>query len=207
MMLQRKLFARTIAVILSSLMCFPVLAAETTLAKLKTSRRSALDLQMGTGGLVRGKVVTRQGKPVSNVEVQLASKRGNAAKIKSSDDGSFAATGLTAGEYQVRIENQSQLVRIWNAETAPPNAAQAGLFVVGTTVRGQCGGGTCGGCNTCVPASATCCEACDCCDSCGAGDGEFGRRAICFLTTPWVLGVGVAAAIAIPLAVDNDDAS
>jgi hypothetical protein len=128
-------------------------------------------------------------------------------------------------------------IRTWRAGTAPPNAARSALIVDGATIRGQsdapmtpepiveseyypepagdpyAGHAASGGasaCSSCAPARGHYCHK----HGHGAGGGGlFGGgggllgRGGGILTNPWVLGAGVAAAIAIPLALDDDDAS
>ena len=81
------------------------------------------------------------------------------------------------GVYQIATSGSNGIYRLWAAQTAPP-AAQAKLLVVndGQIALGQCCHDGCGGC-------------------CGSGWGLLGN--------PWVLGGIVAAAIAIPLALDE----
>ena len=208
-MLQRKLSARALSVLLSTAMCVPLVAAESAVTKIKSNQRTALELQLGNKGSITGKLVDRQGKTLPNVDVLLTGKQGRAT-VKTDAQGIFQITGLTVGEYGVRVGDQTQVVRMWNPQTAPPKTAQAGLFVIGDTLRGQCSGGAwCDGCDSCNAAPApTCGPSCGGCDSCGGAYGTvFGGHGNGLLSKPWLLGAGVAAAIAIPIALDDDDAS
>lgn len=212
-MVQRKLFVRALSVLMSATLCFPALAAETTVANLKSVQRSAIELQMGVGGSIRGKVVDRQGKSLSNAEVKVQNKIG-AAVAKTDANGVFSVTGLNVGEYVIGVGNQTQRVRVWNAKTAPPKTAQAALLVVGGAVRAQCGD-SCGGCTSCepVPSCGPSCGGCNSCSSGGCfggggglgGGGFLGGGGGGLLSSPLIIGAGVAAAIAIPLAIDDDD--
>lgn len=232
-MVQRKLFARALSILMSATLCFPAVAAESTVAKLKSAPRTAIELQMDANGSIRGKVVDRQGKSLSNAEVKVVSRDGSGI-AKTDAQGMFAMNGLTVGEYVIAVGKQSQKVRVWNAKTAPPNTAQAALLVVGGAVRAQCGS-SCGGCNSCAPSSCgpapscgisspvtapcastlpSCGPSCGGCNECGGGGcGLFGGGGGCFGgggfgsmgAGPLLIGAGVAAAIAIPLALDDDD--
>ena len=86
------------------------------------------------------------------------------------------------------MNNQRSNVRLWAANTAPPSAVAGFTHVDGAVQRGQCTvdscTGTCGG-------------------TCGACKGKCGPLGL--LMNPWVIGAAVAAAIAIPLAVNDDD--
>jgi len=197
-------------------MSFPAMAAEVAVSQLN-SQRQALDLQLGEDGSILGKLVDQQGVALAKVDVQLVTKRGLAATAKTNADGVFLAKGLSQGELAVLVGGETQMIRLWNAETAPPNAPQAAMFVVGDAVRGQCCPQDCQpACQpVCQPACQPVCQP-GCAPNGGGGlfgHGGFGRfggglgGGGGLLASPWLLGAGVAAAIAIPLALDDDDAS
>ena len=215
-MLHHKWFARTLSIVLCALMSVPVVAVEASVSALDTNRQ-VLDLQLGEHGSFLGKLVDRQGQGLANVDVQILTKHAVVASVKTNDEGIFKAQGLNAGEMAVRVGGLTQMVRVWNPDMAPPAASHGALFVVGDAVRGQC-------CpqpvctETCAPA----CGGCGNCNECGTSGGglfggghgggfggHFGGGGLAhgLLTKPWLLGAGVAAAIAIPLALDDDDAS
>lgn len=240
---------------MSAILCVPAIAVESAAANLNSTPRNAVELQLQADGTIRGKVVDRQGKSLANAEVKVANRIGSAV-AKTDAKGMFAIQGVSVGEYVIGLGNGTQKVRVWNAQTAPPNTAQLALLVVGDTVRGQCCGAACGGCSSpscgapapcaapaCGVPSPVCspcdsiipsCGGCDGggCDSCGGGGGCGLGGGGCGLggggglfgggggllggagggvlgASPLVIGGIVAAAIAIPLAVadDDDDAS
>lgn len=208
-MLHRKWIAKSTSLLLCLLMSVPTVAAEAVVSTLG-SNRQVLDLQLRENGSILGKLVDRQGNALPNVDVQVLAKRGAAASVTTNQEGVFVAQGLSAGEMTVHIGGQSQAVRVWDAKLAPPSASPAALFVVGDAVRGQC-------CpqDNCAPACGGCGSCNQCCTS-GGGYGLFGHGGghgwgsglgHGLLARPWLLGAGVAAAIAIPLALDDDDAS
>jgi hypothetical protein len=103
-------------------------------------------------------------------------------------EGRFAVTGLKPGVYELHLAQGGGAYRVWAPRTAPPAAEQGVLLVQDSRVVRGLGGdvGKDGGKG----------------GKGGLGGGYFG-----WLANPWVLGGLVAAAIAIPLALDDDDAS
>lgn len=176
------------------MMSFPAVAAEAT-AKTSATRK-VVDVKLNDDGAVLGRLVDRQGKPIANVTVNVASKYTKVA-TKTNNEGFFAAKGVKSGELALQVANQTQVVRAWDAKMAPPSAAPGALLVVGDAVRGQCQAG-CQGCSSCAGGGG------------GGLSGLFGGGlggGGSMLASPLVIGAGVAAAIAIPLALDDDDAS
>lgn len=158
-------------------MCFPVLAAKPNVVpsafQSEGGARIAMDVQLGADGSLTGKLVDRQGKALSHADVQIAGKHVRTI-VRTDSNGVFHLTGVKVGEYAFNVGSNSQIVRIWNTDTAPPQAVQSALIVVGDTVRGQHHYSMFG------PGNAA---------------------------KAWIIGAGIAAAIAIPLALDDDDAS
>ena len=92
-------------------------------------------------------------------------------------NGHFVAHKLTGGVYTVQTLGNVEHYRVWTNEAAPPSALNDLNISGGEIVRGQY----------------------------DYDDVPSGRWGI--LAHPWLIGLGVAAAIAIPLALDNDSAS
>jgi hypothetical protein len=135
------------------------------------------DVTLQDDGSLRGHVLDSQGQPFGNVQVSVVQQGKLVQAVQSDDAGRFAISGLRGGLYQLATEQGVAVYRVWTPHTAPPSAgAEALLIHQGTLVRG---GAPLGG---------------------GYGGGVLG-----FLSNPWVLGGIVAAAIAIPLALDDDD--
>ena len=219
-MLHQHWLARTASVVLCVLMSVPVVAVEATAAKLNQTKTKVMDLKRQANGTILGKLVDRQGKALANASVELASKRGTVS-AKTNQDGVFAAA-VGTGEVAMRVAGQTQRIRVWDNQLAPPAAPSVALLVAGDAVRAQC-------CDTaCAPACdvAPSCDACggcdDGCDACGGcglfgggagglgGGGLFGGAgagAGGVLSSPLLIAAGVASAIAIPIAIDDDDAS
>jgi hypothetical protein len=96
--------------------------------------------------------------------------------------GRFAFEGLQAGVYQVLGAGTGSVLRLWQPAAAPPAAQSALLLVEGPVVRGQ------------HPRHFGCPPP-------GAYDGAVMRA----LSNPWVFSGLLAAGIAIPIALSDDD--
>ena len=203
-MLRSHWLVRTTSVVLCVLISLPVVAADVTVSNLGQSP-SVLDVRLREDHTMVGKLVNRQGKPLSNVSVEVLAKRRAPMMTKTDLDGIFVIPHLETGDLTLRMAGQTQMIRVWAFHLAPPRAPSAVLLVVGDTVRGQCCGTQC----PTVCRHDSCTPDCGGCDSC-CGYGAFGGRggnAYRLLSNPIVLGSMVGAAIAIPLAIDDDDAS
>lgn len=141
------------------------------------------DVALRDGGYLTGQVLDAAGAPVAATPVAVVDQGRVVATALTGEDGRFTIAGVKAGVYQVATDKGVTVCRLWAPGTAPPAAISDALVVNGdTVVRGAgCGGAGCG----------------------GAGCGGV----IGFLSNPWVMAGIVAAAIAIPLALDDDDAS
>jgi hypothetical protein len=136
------------------------------------------DIALQTSGVLQGQVLDTQGTPQAGMQVALTQQGKPIAMTQTGEEGRFQMAGLKAGVYEIQTPMGASVCRLWAPQTAPP-AAQDGLLVVAgdDVVRG---GGI-------------------------AGMGGGGGGALGFLANPWVLAGLVAAAIAIPLAIDDDD--
>ncbi len=154
-----------------------------------TQPTKTMDVALQNGGLLLGQLVNRQGQPKAGVVVSLRQKGTELARMQTDDLGRFAAKGLRGGAYQLVTADGVRQVRVWSQATAPPTAVRGALLVEGKTVRGQYAetGEYYG-------------------DGGGGGRGIFNGGRI-FGLNPWLVGVAIAAAIAIPVALDDDDAS
>jgi hypothetical protein len=138
------------------------------------------DVQIRQDGSLLGMVLDRQGNPMPQTRLWIS---GNDQVLETITDhqGRFAIRDLRGGVYKVSTGAEQQVIRAWVADTAPPNALGGVTLIQGDVVRGQ------------PPYNP----------NVGPYDGAIWRT----LTNPWVISAGVAAAIAIPLALDEDDAS
>jgi len=96
------------------------------------------DIALGTGGVVRGQVVTKDGVADKGAIVSVARDGETIATTKADENGVFAIGGVQGGVYSINSGNTTGLVRAWSQNTAPPAASQAVLLVPSDlTVRGQ----------------------------------------------------------------------
>lgn len=157
----------------------------------------ATDLALADGNVLNGRMVTAEGKPVPNAKIRLLGAFNVVAETRSDANGAFRFDSLRTGAFAMDVNGVSvQSVRLWSPGAAPPKARPALLLVQGSVTRAQaCSAGA----------------ACDGCDSCagigpqhtGLFDGFFQG----LLHNPWLIGAGTAAAIAVPLATNDDDES
>lgn len=152
------------------------------------------DVALQQGGVLLGQVVDSQGGALINTPIVLFNGSKEIARVHTDRAGKFSVHGLKGGVYQVASTGQHGVYRLWAAQTAPP-AAQLGLLLVSDNnfVRGQ-------GCG---------CGVVDCGGACGSGSRQSPMRKVgAWLAEHPILTVGaIAAAIAIPLAVDDDDSN
>lgn len=142
------------------------------------------DIALSEGGVFVGKVVTAQGAPLGNVSVSLQQSGREVATTTSDAEGVFAVQGLRGGLYQVVSEGGMVSYRLWAPNTAPPAANQSALIVTGgSVINGQYG-----------PPTAPC-------PPTGKGHGILAWMR----EHPLLVAAGVATAIAVPLALADDD--
>ena len=159
------------------------------------------DIALSQGNVLTGQVVDSLGNRLANLPVTVQ-RNGQAMQLVTDAAGRFRATGLPGGVYTVSAAGNRSVCRVWSNQTAPPVASK-GLLLVGNdaVVRGQCNNG-CGPATGCGPGYSSC-------DPCvaGQGYGGAGQGLLGLLANPWFVTASVAAAVAIPLAIDDDDAS
>ncbi|GIW93687.1 MAG: hypothetical protein KatS3mg110_1728 [Pirellulaceae bacterium] len=150
----------------------PALAVMPGGHRIEATSKSTVDVQLQDGGILTGYVVTADGQPVALVPVRISRHGKLVAAAQTDVHGKFAVRDIRGGVYQIETPQQTDVVRLWAARTAPPSASDRLVMVVQSDdlIRAQGGG-----------------------------------RFMQFITNPWVLGGIVAAAIAIPLALDDDD--
>lgn len=150
-----------------------------------------LDVSLDDQHRLVGRVVDEQGRALRSTTGQVRRNQKAIASFKTDVDGVFRTAALTGGVYQVAVAGQVLGLRVWRGQAAPPSAVQVAKIVVGPTVRAQ-------GC------SNPSCTVANCAGGCG-GAGGFKNGPFKFMFHPLVIGAVVAAAIAIPLALDDDD--
>ena len=137
------------------------------------------DIILGEGGLLTGQLLNDQGvvMPLSPVSLQANGKE--IARLTTDKNGQFRVADLRGGVYQVTSKGHQGVYRFWAPKTAPP-AAQRQLTLVShnEVIRGQF---------TAPPGNPF------------RSIGQFVAE------HPIMTAGAVAGAIAIPIAVDDDD--
>lgn len=182
---------RRVQSMLTTLACIGMLTPFSALFAEQTAEQNQskiTDVALGSGGLLAGTVVDKEGRPVENARIVLRSKEKTLVDTHAAEDGSFRIHALRGGVYDMTANGKTTVMRLWADQTAPPSSETTATLVAGgEVVRGQsCSNGSCtapGGCD---------------CDSC------VGAAPWAFLMNPMVIGAVVAAAVAIPLALDDD---
>jgi hypothetical protein len=165
-----------------------MLFAPAAMAAPATHAIAPCDVALSDGGTLVGQLVDAQGAPLANAPVALLVGGKEVVRGTTNERGEFTVTGLKGGVYEVAAPGYQGIYRLWAPRTAPPAANQGMLMVAqGDFVRGQYGCPT-GACPT----------------GCGSG-GPF-ASAMGWISQHPIMTAGiVAAAVAIPLAIDDDD--
>jgi hypothetical protein len=102
-------------------------------------RQVSHDVVLTEAGLT-GQYLTAEGVPVDGAIVLI--RRGGQEVTRATTDGEgvFTARGLSSGVYEVVTPTGMELVRLWEADAAPPAARPSATFVSQQAVRGQMGG-------------------------------------------------------------------
>ncbi len=200
-----KRFAIVVAVLLTFGMLIPPSATAAPAGGHDVSKSSQIrDVALHAEGTLVGQLLDAQGVAVVGATVAVGKVGKEVARVQTNQQGKFRVAGLTGGVYQVLAAGRVSAYRLWAPNTAPP-AAQKGLLLVSGTdvVRGQYGCGAVG-CGTPVCGSPVCGNGCG--GGCVYGRGACGGGIVGWMADHPVITTGaIAAAIAIPLAVDDDD--
>ena len=148
------------------------------------------DVALADGGQLRGQVRDAQGMPVGRRVVQFIQNGQVIAHPTTDRDGRFQINSVRGGVYQISTGHNGGVYRLWTANTAPPSARPDLTLVAQPTVRGQCG---------CTDGAY--------CGACASRPSGFGATILNLVSNPWFVGAAIATAIAVPLALDDDDAS
>ena len=134
------------------------------------------DVALAEGGVITGQVMDTAGKPLTNTAVSLHHTDREVARVQTDADGNFRVASLKGGVYHVTTTGHDGVYRFWAPRTAPPGSSTGLSLVSGEqVVRGQVGGG------------------------------PFASMGQWIAEHPIITGAGIAAAIAIPLALQDDD--
>ncbi len=193
---QMKVVAATLSCVGILLMPANVMAAS-TVGVVSQTGSAPRDISLQKGGVLVGQVLNAQGIGIADVSVLVSTGGKEIARVTTDRAGKFAASGIKGGVHQVTAVGQQNVYRLWAPGTAPPSS-QRGLMLVPSTevVRGQCD------CGTPVCGSA-----------CGNGGGGYGGGVFgggggvrnWLANHPLIAAGGIAAAIAVPLALDDDE--
>ncbi len=176
-----KRFQITIAMIASCGILWP---QAPVLAQSPAGASQIQDVELSADGVLQGRVVSAEGAPLPGAVVQLRNATQLVAYATADELGNFQVSALRGGNYTLAAGDQVTNLRVWTNQTAPPSARSGVLLVRGSITRAQ-------GCTE---------------DSCtGMCGGACGKGPLGFLLNPFVIGAAVAAAIAIPLALNNDN--
>jgi hypothetical protein len=138
------------------------------------------DVALRDGGLLVGQVVNPQGVAQANSPVSIRFANHEVVRTTTDANGVFAARGLRGGQYELVTTEGVGSYRLWAADTAPPAARPAVLLVSGDqVVRGQ--------------------------GFMAGGQGMMSSWVGWMKAHPYITAGTVAAAIAVPIAVLDDD--
>jgi hypothetical protein len=115
-----------------------VFAADAPVTK-PAKQVTAKDIKLTTAGELNGRVVTAEGKAIDGAAVTISQNNKPVAKAISTASGEFKVSGLKTGLYQVSAGQQTQFVRVWPQDVAPPAAVAQATIVQSAVVRGQDG--------------------------------------------------------------------
>ena len=156
-----------------------ILAAEVNQPVVARSAAVAVapqDVALADGGVLIGQVVDTAGKPQAMTPVSLSTGGKEIARVTTDAKGEFRVASLKGGVYQVSTKGNSSVYRFWAPQTAPPSSLSGLNMVSGdSVVRGQMGGGPL------------------------ASAGQW------IAEHPIITAGAIATAIAVPLALDDDD--
>ena len=158
------------------LACVGTIVPHRALASTPVAPQSLVrDVELSTNGTLSGQVVDSQGLAQPAADVTVWQNENQVAATKADANGNFAVAGLRSGVHQVAAGQGVTVYRFWAPNTAPPAAGKQALLVADQNVVR------------------------------GAPGGAPGAGVVRFFTNPWVLATLVAVAIAVPIALNNDD--
>jgi hypothetical protein len=138
------------------------------------------DVALGDGGVLVGQVVDAQGVAVAMAKVTLADHKQEIAQVRADQEGKFSVPGLRGGVYRISSRGQEAMYRLWAPNTAPPVAQKGVILAVDDDViRGQYGN----------------------------SPGPFASIAQWVADHPLITAAAIGAAIAIPIALDDNGPS
>lgn len=140
------------------------------------------DIRLEAAGGFRGQIVASEGRALSGESIELWSHGRCISRCITDDGGQFRFPSLRPGVYQILANGTGRVIRLWNPGTAPPVAQDALLLVQGPVIRGQ------------YPPRGY-----------GGQKGVYDGAVMKTLSNPWVFSGLIAAGIAVPIALSNND--
>lgn len=183
-MVARRRWGRWLAGMAVAGLCLPLApatAGETVRSAADGSARPAQirDVELAYGGLLVGRKLDASGRPVAGAEVSIRTEGHTLASTQSDAEGVFAVAKLRGGVHEIATDDSVQVCRLWANGTAPPRTPRSIDVVSGEeVVRGQWG-----------PPPGN----------------HLLQKAKVWATNPLVIGGVVAAAVALPIALSDDD--
>jgi hypothetical protein len=105
------------------------------------------DVRLAGGGILRGQIVSPQGKPATGLRAEVLQAGRKVTEVRTDNQGRLVIGGLRGGLYTIVVHCEAtndqpslteRTVRLWAIGTAPPNASDGVLVVVGSGVtRGE----------------------------------------------------------------------
>ncbi|MEM1304135.1 MAG: carboxypeptidase-like regulatory domain-containing protein [Planctomycetota bacterium] len=139
-----------------------------------------VDVAIAEDSLLYGQVVTAHGTPLAGAAVTLVGRDGKPVVARTNASGVFGYRGVKGGAYCLQAGDSVAVCRVWAPRTAPPKAARAVMLVADQrAVLGQHE----------APASVN----------------RFVGNSKRWLANPLVMAGVVGTAIAVPVAIANDD--
>ncbi|MEQ8211468.1 MAG: carboxypeptidase-like regulatory domain-containing protein [Lacipirellulaceae bacterium] len=156
--------------------CASMLISPIAMAAPAAKQARPSDIALRDGGVLVGQIMTPQGTAVASAPVSIQKNGREIIRVATNAKGEFTVAHLKGGVYQVAAPGHQGSYRLWAPKTAPP-AASTGLMAVAgdQAVLGN------------------------------HGAGPFATVTNWVATHPIMTAGIVAAAVAIPLAVDDDD--
>lgn len=183
---------KTMQQLAAAIACAGMISAPVTAATPATAQSHSADVALSAGGSLTGQLVTAQGVGLSQTQVAIYRDGKEVAHATTDQTGAFRVDGLRGGVYDVVAPGYHGQYRLWSPDAAPPAANHGLLMVAGDqAVLGQ----NCGPYGACGPAAP----------ACGACGGPFAAVTGWVAEHPLMTAGIIAAAIAIPLAIDDDD--
>lgn len=157
--------------------CASMLVSPVALAAPVAKQARPSDIALRDGGVLVGQVTTPQGTALAGAPVSIKQNGREVIRVATNAKGEFTVAHLKGGVYQVAAPGYQCSFRLWAPRTAPPAASNGLMAVAGDqAVLGNHGGA-----------------------------GPFATVSSWVATHPIMTAGIVAAAVAIPLAIDDDD--